>query len=524
MVSKDKQRSGRTDGLSRRFAAAHAVDPDQELAAPIALLVRARWVILLLLCVYALYASTFYSFSRFGFYLSLNQGAFLFLSLGFVALYNLSYQDASRLISRYRYADHLQVLLDAWLVTVLVHFSGGPASWVWPLYLIVAIEAVYLLQRRSEVWFAWGMSALLYAVLLFCEHVGALHSIRMPFVDPGVTDDSLYLVLNWFWVMILDAAVSAIGYHLMSRTRGEARLLKESEEQLFAFLEHGDDLIQMLAPDGRFIYANQAWLRVLGYEKSDLAGLTLASTVDSDSLPRFEDQFRRVLESGEGGTLETVFRSRDGDAIDLEGYLACSFRSGEAVAVWAVYRDVTKRKLADQQLYRMAHYDVLTDLPNRLLFMDRLQQMKAMSVRMDQRMAVLYLDLDRFKQINDTLGHAVGDRLLQIVAQRLAESVRGMDTVGRLGGDEFVIALGNLRNQSGVEIVANKVLKALSLPCRIEEHELHITTSIGIGIFPDDATELEDLIKKADLALYRAKEQGRGCYRKYAQLTEGKET
>jgi len=506
-------RSGWTDGLSRPFQAPPAGDG---LAAPVALLVRARWVILLLLLVYALYAATFYSFSRFGFFLSLHQGAFLLLSLGCVALYNLSYQDASRRLAHFRYADHLQVLLDTALVTVLVHFSGGAASWVWPLYLIVAIEAVYLLEGRSEIWLSWCASALLYGALLAGEHTGVIRGVRMPFVDPGLSDDGIYLLLIWFWVVILNAAVSAIGFHLMSVSRGEARQVRESEERLFAFLEHADDLIQMNAPDGRFLYANRAWLKGFGYRKEDLPGLSLSVLVHPESRIPYDQEFHRVLAEGGGGALESVFVARDGSPIDIEGYLSCSLREGMPAAVWGVCRDVTKKKRADEQLYRMAHYDVLTDLPNRLLFMDRLQQLRAMSYRMRQRMAVLFLDLDRFKSINDTLGHAVGDRLLQLVAQRLAGSVRGMDTVARLGGDEFVIALGNLHDAAGAEVVAGKVLKALSAPYSIESHELQVTSSIGISIYPEDGTELDELLKKADLALYSAKEQGRSCYRSYS--------
>jgi hypothetical protein len=128
-------------------------------AAQLALFTRARWMILLILYVYALYAGTFFSFSRFGFFLSRNQTAFLLLSLGGVILFNLSYQNGSRRLSRFRYANHLQVFLDMLLVTVLIHFSGGAASWVWTLYLIVSIEAVYLLKRRSEIRFAWCSQA-----------------------------------------------------------------------------------------------------------------------------------------------------------------------------------------------------------------------------------------------------------------------------------------------------------------------------------------------------------------------------
>jgi diguanylate cyclase (GGDEF)-like protein/PAS domain S-box-containing protein len=523
MSSEEEQRAGWADGLTLSLEQPLDRADGDAPSARVALLIRARWMILLILCVYALYASTFYSYSRFGFFLSRNQTAFLLLSLGGVILYNLSYQNASRRISHFRYADHLQVLLDMLLVTVLIHFSGGAASWVWTLYLIVTIEAVYLLKRNGEVWFAWCAGALLYGALLTCEHAGVIHNIRMPFVDPRLPGDSIYLLLIWFWVVLLNAAVSVIGFHLMSVSRGETLQLKESEQRLFAFLEYAQDLIQMNAPDGRFIYANRAWLRTFGYRKEELSGLTLSDLVHPDSSASFAEEFGRVLTQGERGSLDDLYLTRDGNTVNVEGNLSCSFRGKEPVAVWGICRDVTKKRREDQQLYRMAHHDVLTDLPNRQLFMDRFQQLRAMSNRVDRHMAVLYLDLDRFKSVNDTLGHAFGDRLLQSVAARLTASVRETDTVARMGGDEFVIALGNLRGAEGAETVARKVLQALSAPHQIETHELLISSSIGISVYPDDGSDLDELLEKADTALYCAKEQGRSCYRKYADLKQYRE-
>jgi diguanylate cyclase (GGDEF)-like protein/PAS domain S-box-containing protein len=473
-------------------------------------------MIVLILYLYALYAGTFYSFSRFGFFLTKNQTAFLLFSLGLVMLYNICYQNDARRLSRFRYADHLQVLLDMLLVTVLIHFSGGAASWVWTLYLIVTIEAVYLLKGKGEILFAWLTGAVCYGALLACEHSGLIPSIRMPFVDPNLAGDSTYLLLIWFWVAILNAAVSIIGFHLMSVSRGETRQLKESEQRLFAFLEYANDLIQMNAPDGRFIYANRAWLRAFGYQKQDLARLSLSDLVHPDSLAQVREEFRRVLVKGESGSVDALYRTRDGSPVIVEGNLSCSFRGQEPVAVWAICRDVTKRRQADERLYRMAHHDVLTDLPNRQLFLDRLQQLRGMAHRTERLMAVLYLDLDRFKSVNDTLGHAVGDRLLQAAAARLSASVRETDTVARIGGDEFVVALGNLHDAQGAETVARKLLKALGAPYQIDSHELLVGSSIGISIYPDDGHELDDLLEKADSALYRAKEQGRGCYRRYS--------
>ena len=488
----------------------------------LALFTRARWMILLILYVYALYAGTFYSFSRFGFFLSKNQTAFLLLSLGCVILFNLSYQNASRRLSRFRYANHLQVFLDMLLVTVLIHFSGGAASWVWTLYLIVSIETVYLLKSRSEIWFAWCSGMLLYGALLACEHSGVIQNIRMPFVDPQLAGDSTYLLLIWFWVAILNAAISVIGFHLMSVSRGETLQLRESEQRLLAFLEYANDLIQMNAPDGRFIYANRAWLRAFGYQKEDLAALTLANLAHPDASAAVLEEFGRVLGTGESGSLDTVFLAKDGSSINMEGNLSCSFRGKEPVAVWAICRDVTKRKRAHQELYRMAHHDVLTDLPNRQLLMDRLHQLRGMANRTEHKMAVLYLDLDLFKSVNDTLGHAIGDKLLQAAAARLTACVRETDTVARIGGDEFVVALANLRDAAGAETVARKILQALCTPYQIESHELLITSSIGISMYPEDGNELDELLDKADSALYCAKERGRGRYVKYADMQERK--
>jgi diguanylate cyclase (GGDEF)-like protein/PAS domain S-box-containing protein len=474
-------------------------------------------VILLILFVYGLYAATFFAFSRFGFFLSLNQLIFLILSFCVVAAYNLCYQNASWRLSRFRYADYLQVFLDMLLVTVLIHFSGGAASWVWTLYLIVTIEAVYLLKRSLEVALFWSVGSILYGTLLICEHTEVICTVPMPFVDPLLVNDHIYLLLIWFWVAILNAAVSAIGFHLMSVSRGETQKLKESREQLFAFLEHAEDLIQLNAPDGSFIYANRAWLKAMGYQQGDLATLKLWELVHPDCRG-FSEQFNRVATAGETGTIDARFMKNEGKLINVEGNLSCSMRGGEVEAIWGICRDVTLKKQADQELYRRAHHDVLTDLPNRQLFMDRLQQLRGMMIRMGRQLAVFYLDLDRFKSVNDTLGHGVGDKLLQEVARRLTASVRETDTVARLGGDEFVIALGNIRNRKAAEHVAAKVLNSLSLPCLIDGYELLITSSIGICMHPDDATDLDELVEKADRALYLAKQQGRGCYRMYCDV------
>jgi diguanylate cyclase (GGDEF)-like protein len=160
----------------------------------------------------------------------------------------------------------------------------------------------------------------------------------------------------------------------------------------------------------------------------------------------------------------------------------------------------------------LAQHDSVTDLPNRTLLKDRLTQAIASACRHQQELAVLFLDLDRFKYINDSLGHAIGDRVLQSVAQRLRACVRASDTVSRQGGDEFVILLSQLTHAQDAAVSANKILVALAMPHRIDQHELHLTASIGIVTYPDDGTDAETLMKHADFAMYHAKDAGRNNY------------
>jgi len=188
-----------------------------------------------------------------------------------------------------------------------------------------------------------------------------------------------------------------------------------------------------------------------------------------------------------------------------------------------VIATIEAHKLAEQvqtaqaDLDHLAHHDVLTDLPNRLLLNDRLAQAIALAHRQGKRLAVMFMDLDRFKHINDSLGHAVGDRLLQSVAQRLVGSVRHSDTVSRQGGDEFVLLLPDIEHAEDVALSAQKMLMALAFPHLIDRHDLQIGVSIGISIYPDDGQDAETLIKNADIAMYHAKESGRNNYKFFEQ-------
>ena len=176
---------------------------------------------------------------------------------------------------------------------------------------------------------------------------------------------------------------------------------------------------------------------------------------------------------------------------------------------------MTERKRAEEQIKELAYHDALTGLPNRLLFNDRLSVAVAQAHRSASRLAILFLDLDRFKVINDSLGHSLGDRLLQEVAERLQAGVRQGDTVARLGGDEFILLLPGIGRAEDAAKVAEKILETLKFPVRLEDRELFVTASIGISLYPEDGFDVESLIKNADTAMYRAKEQGRDNFQLY---------
>ena len=178
-----------------------------------------------------------------------------------------------------------------------------------------------------------------------------------------------------------------------------------------------------------------------------------------------------------------------------------------------VFHDVSVARAIGVEMSHLAQHDTLTDLPNRILLQDRLHQAIALANRNGTLVGVLFLDLDKFKEINDSFGHAFGDKVLPSVVNRLLSCVRASDTISRLGGDEFVILLSEIKQTGDAGVKAGKILTAINKPFLIDSHEVHISASIGVAVYPNDSKDPENLIKKADDAMYQAKEQGRNGYR-----------
>jgi len=209
----------------------------------------------------------------------------------------------------------------------------------------------------------------------------------------------------------------------------------------------------------------------------------------------------------------SILIRRDGSEIPIEDSVApIHDRQGQSTGAVMVFRDVSAVRAMALQMAHSAYHDFLTGLPNRMLLNDRLSQAIALARRHMKRVAVLFLDLDGFKHINDSLGHPIGDKLLQSIAGCLVDCVRGSDTVSRQGGDEFVVLLSEVEQSEDAAILARRMLQSVAMAHSIDQHDLHVTTSIGVSVYPDDGLDAETLIKNADTAMYQAKENGRQSY------------
>ena len=207
----------------------------------------------------------------------------------------------------------------------------------------------------------------------------------------------------------------------------------------------------------------------------------------------------------------------DGKGVDVE-IAGIPFIYREKPAAQFIIRDITERKIAEQRLEHMALYDTLTELPNRTLFFDRMDQLLALARRNRYILAILFMDLDRFKFINDTMGHDAGDLLLKEVAKRLTTSTRKSDTVARMGGDEFISICAKIAAPGDAGIIARKIIATLSGPFDLQGRECAISVSIGISIYPRDGDDGETLLKNADTAMYRVKERGKGGFEFYSDM------
>lgn len=306
-----------------------------------------------------------------------------------------------------------------------------------------------------------------------------------------------------------------------------AARLEQSERMHRFLVENSPDLIYTLDSQGRFQYANKRFETLLGYSPEELIGQHYSVILHEEDIDyvRYAFNERRVGERATFNfelrlkTKQNAVRNFDNRMIitilSSQGLYKSEANGPEFRGTAGVARDITDRKRAEETIAFQAFHDLLTGLPNRILFLDRLSLSITQAQRRQERLGILYLDVDRFKLINDTYGHPVGDKLLQEFAQRVSACLRSGDTLARQGGDEFTILLPAIGSAEDVANIANKILASLRDPIRVAEHDFLATASIGFALYPDDGTAPEDLIKKADIAMYQAKGQGKNASVKF---------
>jgi diguanylate cyclase (GGDEF)-like protein/PAS domain S-box-containing protein len=308
-----------------------------------------------------------------------------------------------------------------------------------------------------------------------------------------------------------NGATAALGtaFDITERKRAEEALLR-SEQRFRALVENSQDAIALMDREAKLIWVGPSTERVLGYSETESIGADALALIHREERPFVEERLRGLLATPHATTSGIVrARAKDGRWLWLE-MVGTNLLDDPAVqAIVVNYRDISARRRVEEEMKHQALHDTLTGLPNRNLYQDRVGNALAHARRSGRPLAVMFVDLDLFKLINDNLGHVVGDRLLQEVGTRISGCVRASDTVARVGGDEFTAVIEDLDSPDGASAVADKILESVAQPYDIDGHRLHVTASVGISIYPNDGDDADTLTRNADKAMYRAKELGR---------------
>jgi diguanylate cyclase (GGDEF)-like protein/PAS domain S-box-containing protein len=416
----------------------------------------------------------------------------------------------------------------------LLRLCTGPKqqSFFSAIALMFLIGAAWMLSPASPVtqillctfpvafamWVAISLGTWAAASAILCMAilgVSAASLGRGPFADA-----SLYLAITKFWaymgtVSLVSLLVSALN---LERTAAHQQLV-QAEARFRALTHLSSDWFWEQDTEFRFTHLEGDLRSITGWPNEDHLGKTRWEVPYWDMPDAVWDEHRAVLARHETfRDFELSRKSADGQVIYYSVSGAPFYdESGRFAGYRGVGSNISKRRVAEDAVKRIAHFDALTELPNRVLFSDRLQTEFRRSQRSGRKIALLMLDLDHFKEVNDTLGHDQGDSLLVMVAKRLKACVRAADTVARMGGDEFMVILCDLDTLRPVELIAQNILQSLSQPYDLSGGAGKVTASIGIALYPDDAVDVESLLKKADQAMYAAKTAGRNRFSFYTQ-------
>ncbi len=348
--------------------------------------------------------------------------------------------------------------------------------------------------RFSSVWFFAG--ALIVASFVALQH--HLHGLTLEF--------------NQLWLPVIFGGLLGVFFGRSNmRMRVMNLRLEDSEKRFRQFYQKTPAMLHSMDKAGRLVDVSQSWLDTLGYERKEVIGKDFfAFVIDDDIEDLRREHFTKLNDLGEIRGLNYLLRQKDGSSIAVAiSEVAQRDAESQPTESLAVLNDLTDHRAAEERIEKLAYYDTLTGLPNRALMNDRILQSMALARRDNRQIGVFFFDLDRFKLINDTQGHAVGDMVLRSVAQRLKKFIREGDTLARLGGDEFVIIQADPNHDPNFSIMGRRILETLGLPFQIGSREFFTTASIGVAIYPIDGENPQTLLKSADTAMYVAKSRGR---------------
>jgi diguanylate cyclase (GGDEF)-like protein/PAS domain S-box-containing protein len=350
---------------------------------------------------------------------------------------------------------------------------------------------------------------LLLLLFVFVAEFGIMYALGIIQIKPEINwTESLFDA-----ILLTSVCVPVFWYFFVKPLQNALELESIKSHKIVEMAAEG---IVSIDTNGTILSFNLAAQTIFGYGEAEVLGKNVKILMPAQHRDNHDGYLARYLQTGVahmiGKTQELEGRRKSGMPFPME-IAVTEIKFGDAHFFTAMLRDVSEQKLAQQRIEQLAHYDTLTHLPNRTLFYDRLDQAIVVAKRNKQSLALLFIDLDGFKQVNDTLGHHTGDLLLVKVAERLRLCVRESDTLARLGGDEFTLILNEAHERDNIEMVAKKIIESIDLPFDLEGKQVKVSASIGIARYPDDAPSKGTLLIVADKAMYAAKAAGKNAYR-----------
>jgi diguanylate cyclase (GGDEF)-like protein/PAS domain S-box-containing protein len=406
----------------------------------------------------------------------------------------------------------IQMCVAILVVMYGMYFANESRGVLLLAYIIVLIFGIFRLNTRSFLYVS------IFTLLTYGINIALRHIYRPQDVNFNIE------YLQWGVLALVLVAFSIIGGYISSlRTK-----ISKDSSIIKRLTDNIHDVIFVLDMNLNYTYVSPSVKILRGYEPEEVLKQAPFDAFTPSSLDLAKETIPEVMELGKlenkvtiSRTLQLEVKRKDGTAVWTETKFSfIRDKDQRTMGILGVMRDIAERRQMEQQLNYMATHDALTGLPNRLMFNQLLNQAIRSAQRHKKQLAVFFIDLDRFKTINDSLGHEAGDRLLKEIARRFKRSLRAVDVVARLGGDEFVILVEEVNDSSQVEIVAHKILSSAIKPMVLLGEECRVTASIGISIYPKDGQDEQSLTKNADIAMYFAKEEGKNNYQFYSKDTQ----